>query len=132
LIGEQSIRLYASSEYLQSFGYPETAADVSAADFIGFGNSEQMLPVLTERGLSLTGKNFKFATDSSTAYLALVREGLGIGVLSKEDAETMPELIPLLPELEVLALPVWLVTHRELHTSRRIRLVFDLLAEGLL
>ncbi|MEN8934249.1 MAG: LysR family transcriptional regulator, partial [Planktotalea arctica] len=27
--------------------------------------------------------------------------------------------------------PTWLVTHRELHTSRRIRLVFDLLAAEL-
>jgi hypothetical protein len=27
--------------------------------------------------------------------------------------------------------PVWLATHRELHTSRRIRVVFDLLAEEL-
>jgi hypothetical protein len=26
---------------------------------------------------------------------------------------------------------VWLVTHRELHSSRRIRLVFDLMAEML-
>jgi len=24
--------------------------------------------------------------------------------------------------------PIWLATHRELHTSRRIRLVFDVLA----
>jgi hypothetical protein len=28
-------------------------------------------------------------------------------------------------------MPIWLVTHRELHTSRRIRLVFDVLAEAL-
>jgi hypothetical protein len=27
--------------------------------------------------------------------------------------------------------PVWLATHREMHTSRRIRVVFDLLAEDL-
>jgi hypothetical protein len=27
--------------------------------------------------------------------------------------------------------PMWLVTHRELRTSRRIRVVFDLLVEGL-
>ena len=27
--------------------------------------------------------------------------------------------------------PVWLVTHRELHTSRRIRLLFDMLADAL-
>jgi hypothetical protein len=28
-------------------------------------------------------------------------------------------------------IPVWLVTHRELRTSRRIRVVYDLLAEEL-
>jgi hypothetical protein len=27
--------------------------------------------------------------------------------------------------------PIWLVTHRELRTSRRIRVVFEALAEGL-
>jgi DNA-binding transcriptional LysR family regulator len=27
--------------------------------------------------------------------------------------------------------PVWLVTHREVHTSPRIRLVFDILAEAI-
>ena len=28
-------------------------------------------------------------------------------------------------------IPMWLTTHREVHTSRRVRVVFDLLAEGL-
>jgi hypothetical protein len=36
-----------------------------------------------------------------------------------------------LPELFDPEIPVWLVTHRELHTSRRIRIVYDLLAEEL-
>ena len=30
-----------------------------------------------------------------------------------------------------LPMPIWLIAHRELHTSRRIRVVFDLLAEEL-
>ncbi len=136
LIGKRicdvSAHLYASSGYLQSYGHPETAADVSEADFIGFDNPEQLLSALTARGLSLTNRNFRFASGSGTAYLAMVREGLGIGLMSKEIAGTMPELIPVLPELDPIAIPVWLVTHRELHTSRRIRLVFDLLAESLL
>jgi len=132
MIGEVSIHLYASSGYLKLYGYPETAADVSEADFIGFDNPEQLLSALTARGLSLTDRNFKLACGSGTAYLALVREGLGIGLMSKEIAETMPNLIPVLPEFEPIEVPVWLVTHRELHTSRRIRIVFDLLAENLL
>ena len=40
-----------------------------------------------------------------------------------------PELEQVLPDLPPFDVPVWLVTHRELHTSRRIRLVFDLIAE---
>jgi hypothetical protein len=36
-----------------------------------------------------------------------------------------------LPDLPSLDFPVWLVTHRELKTSRRIRIVFDLLASAL-
>ena len=36
-----------------------------------------------------------------------------------------------LPQLDPIPVPIWLTMHRELHTSRRIRLVFDLLAEAL-
>jgi DNA-binding transcriptional LysR family regulator len=36
-----------------------------------------------------------------------------------------------LPDQPLPSLPVWLVTHRELHASRRLRAVFDLLAERL-
>lgn len=131
LIGEMPAHLYASREYLQSFGQHETIDDIAGADFIGFNNA-QLCSMLTARGLLLTEKNFRLATGNGTAYLAMVKEGLGIGVLLEKDAEMMPELIKVLPELELLMVPVWLVTHRELNTSRRIRIVFDLLAEHLL
>ena len=42
----------------------------------------------------------------------------------------IPGLELVLPEFGPIPISVWLVTHRELHTSRRIRLVFDLLADA--
>ena len=60
-----------------------------------------------------------------------VRRGFGIAPLPKDVAMIAPELACVLPELDPIPMPIWLVTHRELHTSRRIRLVFDLLAEAL-
>jgi DNA-binding transcriptional LysR family regulator len=45
------------------------------------------------------------------------------------DAE--PSVVRVLPGVDPLVFPVWLVTHREVHTSRRVRLVFDLLASEL-
>jgi len=52
--------------------------------------------------------------------------------MSQEVAETTPGIERVLPATAPVTFPVWLTTHRELHTSRRIRLVFDLLAEFLL
>ena len=131
LIGETSAHLYASKAYLDRYGRPKTASDLSDDTFIGFEDSERMLPFLNNLGLSLTRENFKLASASGTVILALAQQGLGISVFVKETAEMFPELEVVLPELDPIPVPIWLVTHRELRTSRRIRLVFDLLAETL-
>jgi DNA-binding transcriptional LysR family regulator len=49
----------------------------------------------------------------------------------EEIAALCPEVEVLLPEIVSIPVPLWLVTHRDLHTSRRIRLVFDFLAHRL-
>jgi DNA-binding transcriptional LysR family regulator len=38
--------------------------------------------------------------------------------------------VPLLPSLRIPPLPIWLVVHRELRTSARIRTVYDFLAQA--
>ena len=45
--------------------------------------------------------------------------------------DTDPAVARALPGLAPLSFPVWLVAHREVNTARRIRLVFDMLAEML-
>jgi hypothetical protein len=49
----------------------------------------------------------------------------------KELAAITPGVEIVMPEQVSIPVPICLTTHRELHTSRRIRLVFDLLAEAL-
>lgn len=46
--------------------------------------------------------------------------------------EAEPEVEKVLPDLPSLEFPIWLVTHRELQTGQRIRVVFDHLARGLM
>ena len=48
--------------------------------------------------------------------------------MSDEIAKKFSEFEPVITDAEPFVFPTWLVTHRELHTSRRIRLVFDQLA----
>ncbi len=131
LVGETIVHLYASTEFLDKHGRPKTARDLSDAEFIGYEHPERLLPVLSSLGLSLSRRNFKLVTSSGTVILALLKQGLGISLLPKDIAALTPGLEPVLPELDPIPVPIWLVTHRELHTSRRIRLVFDFLAEAI-
>ena len=89
-----------------------------------------MIAILNGLGLSLTKQNFKLISASGVVGWELVKQGLGISVTVRELAQITPEVECVLPELDPLPVPIWLVTHRELHNSRRIRLVFDLLAEA--
>ncbi len=130
-VAETTAHLYASSAYLARCGRPQCPSDLADADFIGPEDAERFLLDLNALGLSLTRDNFKLTTSSGTVILELVRQGLGISFVPRDWAALAPELECVLPQLEPIPVPVWLVTHRELHTSRRIRLVFDLLAEGL-
>ncbi len=131
LVRETTARLYASQAYYDQLEQPITAASLSRAKFIGFDTPERLAPHLNEAGLTLSRQNFPLSTESGTATMEMVRRGLGLGLLVDEDARLFRDLVCVAPDLVALPIPVWLVTHRELHTSRRIRLVFDLLADHL-
>jgi DNA-binding transcriptional LysR family regulator len=129
LIRETTAHLYASTSYLDRHGRPERPEDLADATFIGFENPQRAIAILNAFGLSLTRRNFRIVTNSGIAGWEMVKLGLGVGAMAKELAAITPCVEVLIPEQVSIPVPIWLTTHRELHTSRRIRLVFDLLAE---
>lgn len=131
LVRETTAHFYASTAYLERHGRPASAEDLSGAIFIGIEPVERMIAGFNALGMSLTRENFKLLSDSSVVAWEMMKQGLGIAAMSKEIAALTPGIERVLPELAPAPVPLWLVTHRELHTSRRIRLVFDLLAEAL-
>ncbi|MGB3337712.1 MAG: LysR family transcriptional regulator [Devosia sp.] len=123
--------LYAATSYLDSHGRPRTGADLAEASFIGYSEADGLVAELGARGVPVTRRNFKWTTGSVVTAWEMIRQGLGIGVVFRDIAVGAPGVEPVLPDLTPFDVPIWLVVHRELHTSRRIRLVFDLLAEQL-
>ncbi len=130
LVRTSSAHFYAATSYLDRHGRPQTAADLADATFIGFAPVERLIVGLNSCGLALTRAQFKVVTDNGVVAGELIRQGFGIGVMPKEFAVLLPNVEPVLPELVSLPVPFWLTTHRELLTSRRIRVVYDLLAEA--
>ena len=131
LLRELSIRLYASTDYLDCLGRPGSLSDLAEAVFIGFDRSDRLLTRLKQMGLPLEKDNFRLTSENGAVVWEMVKHGLGIGLMAEDVADQTPGVECVLPDLDPIPVPVWLVTHRELHTSRRIRLVFDVLAETL-
>ena len=129
LVGGTTASLYATKSYLDRTGRPKQPCDLANLDFIGFEHPELLLPRFNEMGALLTRKHFKIFTASGAAILAFVEQGLGASIITKDVADRRPDLELVLPSLPPIDVPVWLVTHREIHTSRKIRLVFDLIAD---
>jgi DNA-binding transcriptional LysR family regulator len=123
--------LYAATRYLDLRGRPATGAELADADFIGYSETDGLVGELNARGVPVTRRNFRWTTGSVVISWEMIRQGLGIGVMFHDAAHGAEGVEQVLPDLPPFEVPIWLAVHRELHTSRRIRLVFDLLAETL-
>lgn len=130
-IREATAHFYASEAWVKTHGHPRTAEDAAHLPFVGSDRQGRYLAYLRAHGLNLSEANFSCYADHTVTHWALVQQGLGIGAMMEEIARDMPGLVRVLDDLPPIRFPVWLVTHRELRTSRRIRVVFEALAEGL-
>jgi DNA-binding transcriptional LysR family regulator len=130
-IGDADAVLYATPDYIGKIGNPTKPYDLRHADFVNMDHGGMMLKGLNTLGLGLTEANFPLLTESYLVMWELVRQGAAIGVLDAHIGDADPIVRRVLPDLEPLVFPIWLVAHRELSTSRRIRRVYDFLADEL-
>jgi len=130
-IADRDARLYATPDYLKRIGNPKSAAGLSKADFFGFDRTDLMIKGLRARGVEVGPENFPIITDNHLVQWELCKQGVGICIVMDEVGDPEPRVRRVVPDLAAIPVPIWLATHREVRTSRRIRVVFDLLAEGL-
>lgn len=124
-------QLYGAESYLAGLGEIAEPADLSRANFIDVDGSGALQTMLNARGFSLTEANFPLACSSFLVMWALVREGLGLGLIDARIGDGAPGVARALPGFAGFAFPVWLVAHRDIYRSRRLRFVFDFLAAEL-
>ncbi len=131
LVHETSAHLFAAPSYLDTFGRPTSPKDLTDAAFVGFEEPSRMLPTLAEIGLHLRRDQFKIITNNGVAMYEMIKHGLGIGFIPRDNALETLGLEQVLPDTPPIVVPVWLTAHSEVHTSPRVRLVFDILADAL-
>lgn len=128
---DMSWRLYGAHEYLDKLGSPERPAGLITAEFLGFSRSGEFQKLLETRDLKLTERNFPIISENHLLHWELVKQGVAIGGMLEEVGDAEPAVRRALPEMEPFTGELWLVSHEELRTSRRVRRVFDFLAKTL-
>jgi DNA-binding transcriptional LysR family regulator len=124
-IGTVKLGIFASEAYLADRGVPRSITDLSRGHaLVGKDRDTRFLASLAAAGLALKRKDFSFRTDGDVALLAAMRAGVGIGICQVPLAVGPPRLRRLLPKL-AFDLPIWVVTHEDLRSSRRVSLVFE-------
>lgn len=135
LVKERSgAHLYGSAAYLERLGNPSTPEALAERGLVlRFDDGTTMRDALRAGGYPFPDDCSPIRTEDHLVQWELAKRGMGLCVMMEEVGDAEPRLRRALPDAPaVVTLPIWVVSHRELKTSRRIRVVFDALVAALI
>lgn len=131
-VNDIGVGIYAHRDYLARAGRPPAGFDdLSGHIIIGYDRSDLVIRGFRRAGLEVDRHFFRFRCDDQVTCWEALSAGVGVGFAPHYLARRNPDLVRLAADIAIDGLPMWLVTHREIRTSARIRAVFDFLAARL-
>jgi len=130
-VGSIHLGFYAHRRYLEKHGEPLTLDDLAGHAVIGYDRLAPPQEALKAVGFEVSRDLFALRTDSDLAQIAALRAGFGICACQPAIARRDPGLVLILTGAFGFDLEAWVVMHEDLKASRRMRLMFDHLVEGL-
>jgi DNA-binding transcriptional LysR family regulator len=135
LIGQRlpdtEAHFYASNGWIKQNGIPRDGTALARSGLIGMDDIDQFAAYMSGIGVPMVASDFRLLSNSGIAVWQMVQNGLGVAAMLREVADRTPGVTRLPLDLLTISVPVWLVTHRGLAASPRIRLVQKILGEEL-
>ena len=128
-VGRIRVGLYAHRDYLARTRPPRSFADLAGLALVGFDRDAAFLRADHQELAALPEAALR--TDYQLSQLAAVRAGFGVGLVQDPIAARDPALMPVLRDVFVAHLTVWIAMHEDLKHTRRMRIAFDGLVEGM-
>ncbi|MEZ5440839.1 MAG: LysR family transcriptional regulator [Lysobacterales bacterium] len=130
-VGRVHCGIYAAPGYLRAHGLPQTLADLSTHQLIdGIGEIADFPQIRQLRGL-LSADRAVTASNSADVQRSLARAGMGLFATTCYLGDPDSGLQRVLAQHFDPAVDLWLLTHREVRTSARVRAVMDFLLDAL-
>lgn len=120
--------LYASQAYLERFGHIKNLGDLPNHQIIDSVRHIERLPQ-NQLLRKVSGQaRVTFSADSIVTQMLAAQRGLGLVALPAYAAQSVDTLVRVLPEEFRVVSDLWLLTHRDLKATPRVRKVMDFLA----
>lgn len=113
--------LYAAKSYAAAHGLPASEADFAGHRFISPDNEASRAPFYRWLRDHVAADQMGFRTTEPAASEAALRGGAGIGFLSAYRAAGDPDLVEVLAPRVEWDSPLWIVTHVDLHRTRKVQ-----------
>ncbi len=126
-----NMKLYASQEYIEVHGKPETLDDLSTHRVISQNTNAPQVAAsaIMIRKLFSTEISSHLRVNNYFGILQAVVHGLGLGVLPDYLTEDFPHLVQVLPEETSNDVPVYLAYPEELRHSKRVEAFRDFVVD---
>ncbi len=121
--------LYAARSYIAAHGQPSGEDDFASHSFVAADNEASRAPFYQWLRAKVPPERILFRATEPAALEAAVRTGAGIGFLSVFQAIGDPDLVEILPARPDWDAPLWLVTHVDLHRTRKVQAFLSHLKE---
>jgi DNA-binding transcriptional LysR family regulator len=127
-VGAVDLALYCSRAYAERCNLGDGPVDFAKVEIITWVEEMAMLrggPWLAERAAESA---VALRVNTTRLLFDACRAGLGLAVLPCFGADQEPDLVCLMPPEEVLSVDAWVVMHRDLAQTARVRAVAEFLA----
>lgn len=119
--------LYASADYLEEYGQPQTAADLKHHSLVGYVEELIFSPSLDYAREVWKDWQSDIEVSSAIGQAEAVKGGAGIGILHDFVARQASGLVAVLPSLTI-SRAYWTVVHEDMREIKRIKVVSEFIA----
>ena len=129
-VTDLELGIYASHDYLNRMGTPDSLEEIQNHDFVGYDRSDLIIQGFKRLGKTVGREFFAFRSDDQVACWSMVVAGFGIGFNQVKIGARETRVQRILPDLDIGSMPVWLTAHSAVKNNLRIRRVFDFLDQA--
>lgn len=118
---KQSMGLFATQDYIERHGMPESVEGCTGHRFVSHDSEDTRAPFHRWLREVVDEDCITFRSTDVRALEQAVLAGAGIGFMPIMEARENPDLVEIMPPREDWSSPLWLVTHVDLHRTNKVQ-----------